>query len=149
MKFFAAIVSILFSINAHAEFFPKNFKFVRLAPVSIHSIEALCPTTDGSVNCVADGTVITLKTLVRCGERLGDVNAQAIEVDGELHVFAAAALLQPVAANTECGAPTEVLTKVTFINQFGDVKLHNLNKNSAVKTFQTKTLLPLKGLETL
>lgn len=106
----------------------RNKVTIGYASVELVGQEELCPK---DVTCVANGTVVELLLSYNCGTQPGRVVANTLKVGDDLHVFVAAPLLAYPNRIAMCIAPSFQTQKLTLINQYGKVVLHELNSQTA------------------
>lgn len=121
MKTLFTIFTFVLSMNAQAG--QGYSEFYSVAAES-YVASPLCPT---NAVCVTDGTVVDLEYRVNCTEEMVSFAYEAIEKDGDLHLYVNTVLgTNPSDGSSTCQSFSYVQKKVTLINQFGKVVLHEL-----------------------
>lgn len=124
-----ALVSLVLSSPAFALTTGLNPNKVTIGYASIELVgqSELCPQ---GVTCVANGTVVELLLAYQCGTQPERVAYNTLKVGDELHVFVTAPLISYPNRIAVCAVPSLQKQKISLINQYGKVVLHEVSNQT-------------------
>ena len=110
--------------SLHPDTFGKRYYGFEQIESAAVSVSALCPK---GVVCVANGTQIELTYLISCVEELTSFAYDAMETEGELHLFVSALAGETTGPGAfHCQGFRSVTKTVQLISKYGEVVIHAL-----------------------
>mgnify|MGYP000013385226 CR=1 FL=1 len=122
-----ALISFAANSASAATYYKIQGEARALTPIAgvVTSTQPLCPA---GVTCIANGTVINLEFgLLGCADELAPITYEAIEKDGDLHVYVSAINLHTKESTVSiCQRFPIQPAQVILVNQYGNLKMHYL-----------------------